>query len=278
METCPKYSEADKKWKVEHLEGGTIWLRKYKKDDDFEKLERELRDNDKLSQWEKNLLLKKIQLSIECDINLALLEAQGNPDRRNYRKAHWKIGTAIKYGLDVTSWLKAIDVLYPISFLRNESLRGFQRDVKEMTDYIEKPNSFAHMTVFRSGYRDSREAQMELVALGIPKEQTDIIREPIVRKFLWVYLNDALKEASLFMEWKSGLRWFVSNPVTEWRRDLNDALDAYRGINGNLSKEYQDIVKKINIILPEMLKIEMELEIWSMKRKIDTNPFGRPEK
>jgi hypothetical protein len=56
--------------------------------------------------------------------------------------------------------------------------------MKEMTDYIEKPNSFAHMTVFRSGYRDSREAQMELVALGIPKEQTDIIREPIVRRFL----------------------------------------------------------------------------------------------
>jgi hypothetical protein len=119
---------------------------------------------------------------------------------------------------------------------------------------------------------------MELVALGIPKEQTDIIREPIVRRFLWIYLNDALKEASLFMEWKSGLRLFASNPVTEWRRDLNDALDAYHWTNGNLSKEYQDIVKKASIILAEMLKIEMELEIWSMKHKINTNPFGRPEK
>jgi hypothetical protein len=99
-----------------------MFLHKSKKADDFDKLEREFRDNDKLSPSEKDILLKKIQVFIECEMNLVLMESQSKPDRKNYFSSTTLINSAIRYGMDVTSWKEKIDALYPLSFLREQSL------------------------------------------------------------------------------------------------------------------------------------------------------------
>jgi hypothetical protein len=276
METCPKYSEADQKWRIEKEEWLGITIHQSKKDSDFAKLEREFRDNNKLSPSEKDILLKKIQLSIECDINLALMESQHNPNSKNHFKCISLINYAIGYWIDITNWKEKMDTLYSLSFLRDQSLLSFQKSIDTMIEYSKKQTWLAHVSVFREGYRFAKEYKNELQSLGVPEAEINKKLNSVLEKFIWIYLSDALEIAQSFMEWKSALRLFSSNSVTEWRRDFNDALSDYYGIKGNASEEYQKIVLAYSAILPAMLKIEAEIEIQRVKSEINNNWHDRP--
>lgn len=271
METCKVYSEAENKWTLEKKEWWLMFLHRSRKADDFDKLEREFRDNDKLSPSERDNILKKIQIFIECEMSLALMESQSKPDRKNYFNITTLINSAIRYGMDVTNWKEKIDTLYPLSFLREQSLRYFQKSIDTMEEYLKKPTWLSHVSVFREGYRFAKEYKSELQALWIPEEQLKKILNPVLERFIWVYLSDSLKIAQSFMEWKSALRLFSANSVTEWRRDFNDALSDYYGIKGNASEEYQKVVQAYNTILPAMLKIEEEIEIKRVKSEMTNN-------
>lgn len=140
-------------------------LHKSKKADDFDKLERAFRNNEKLPQSERDILLNKIQVFIECEMNLALMESQSKPDRKNYFNITTLINSAIQYGMDVTSWKEKIDALYPLSFLREQSLRYFQKSIDTMEEYLKNPTSVNHFFVAHEGYRPTKEYKVELQAL-----------------------------------------------------------------------------------------------------------------
>lgn len=273
MESCPIYTDDDKKWKNE-TKDGTMFLYSSKKESDFSKLTMKYSDSIDLPAIERAEILKDIHTWIECDMNLTLLEAQKNQNKKIYRECMGLINSAIRHGMDVSIWQEKVDKLFPIEFLRDVSLWYFQESIDTMKEYSEKSTWFDHMIVFSQGYRWTKEAIDNLVALGVPKEQLNKITDPIVEKFIWVYLSDALQLAQWFLEWKSGLRLSSSNPVTEWRKDINEALYVYRGITGNSNIEYQKIVWEYNKILPSMMKIETDIEIQRVKSEIhDRNLF-----
>lgn len=91
MESCQKYTADDQKPNPED------YLNRSKKDSDFDKLTRKFQDNENLSQIEKDRLLQEIRNWIKCDINLSLLEAQKNPNQKNYHKSRQILFIAQQY-------------------------------------------------------------------------------------------------------------------------------------------------------------------------------------
>lgn len=118
MEKCPVYSPEDL------IKKDSWTIPSSKKDDDFRNLQLQFENSE--NPEEKNKLLKELQQRTECDINLAILDAQNNPTKDAYSECMRLLNQMTRYGMDTSSTREKIDRAFSLQFLREKAFSEFR--------------------------------------------------------------------------------------------------------------------------------------------------------